>query len=58
MQCQWFLKCQNQATGTQPHPILGNVPICERCKKLATGTSDIDKLVQVATKGRYNCFVA
>lgn len=29
--CAWFLKCDNLATTTRRHPILGNVPICERC---------------------------
>jgi len=29
--CEWFLLCKNQATKTEPHPILGEVPICERC---------------------------
>lgn len=33
--CQWFLRCTNPATGKQPHPILGEVPICDRCRKLA-----------------------
>lgn len=30
--CEWFLMCVNQATTTEPHPILGNVPICARCQ--------------------------
>jgi hypothetical protein len=29
--CQWFLLCTNPATSTMPHPILGAVPICQRC---------------------------
>ena len=29
--CAWFLLCANVATTTEPHPILGNVPICDRC---------------------------
>lgn len=29
--CKWFLSCENAATRTRPHPILGDVPICERC---------------------------
>lgn len=29
--CEWFLLCENEATTTEPHPILGDVPICERC---------------------------
>lgn len=31
MTCQWFLLCKNTATTTEPHPILGEVPICARC---------------------------
>jgi hypothetical protein len=30
--CQWFLLCTNPATTILSHPILGDVPICERCK--------------------------
>jgi hypothetical protein len=29
--CKWFLRCDNPATETKPHPILGDVPICRRC---------------------------
>lgn len=30
-ECQVFLLCRNEATTTIPHPILGNVPACQRC---------------------------
>lgn len=30
--CEWFALCTNPATDTEPHPVLGAVPICERCK--------------------------
>lgn len=29
--CEWFALCTNAATKTRPHPILGDVPICDRC---------------------------
>ncbi len=29
--CKWFLLCENLATLTEPHPTLGDVPICARC---------------------------
>lgn len=29
--CEWFALCTNEATHTEPHPILGDVPICDRC---------------------------
>ena len=35
MECRWFLKCKNEATVLLPHPILGDVPCCDRCAKLA-----------------------
>lgn len=31
MTCQWYALCPNDAVGTTSHPILGDVPICERC---------------------------
>lgn len=34
--CMWFRDCKNAATGTTKHPILGDVPTCERCNKFAT----------------------
>lgn len=30
--CQWFLLCDRPASATEPHPVLGDVPICGRCK--------------------------
>jgi hypothetical protein len=29
--CAWYLLCDNVATTTRKHPILGDVPICSRC---------------------------
>lgn len=33
--CRWFLKCFNEATQTQNHPVLGDVPVCDSCKEFA-----------------------
>lgn len=30
-ECAWWAGCNNEATTTEPHPILGDVPICDRC---------------------------
>lgn len=30
--CAWFALCTNEATGTLAHPVLGDVPICDRCR--------------------------
>lgn len=30
-QCAWFVGCQNAADGIVVHPILGDVPTCQRC---------------------------
>lgn len=35
-QCQWFALCPNDATTTRHHPILGDVPICDRCDDKVT----------------------
>ena len=29
--CAWWLNCANDAETVEPHPILGDVPICRRC---------------------------
>lgn len=34
--CEWFALCPNLATGTTPHPTLGDVPSCDRCHRFAT----------------------
>lgn len=41
--CQWFLNCKNNATTTMSHPILGDVPICKRCKDKVKRLSNISK---------------
>lgn len=33
--CRWFLACDRPATGSVAHPILGDVPTCDRCRGLA-----------------------
>jgi hypothetical protein len=32
--CQWFATCTNLATTERDHPVLGKVPICDRCEQL------------------------
>lgn len=32
--CEWFAMCTNEATHEEPHPILGNVPCCDRCSQI------------------------
>lgn len=32
--CEWFALCTNPAAGMVAHPILGEVPTCERCAKM------------------------
>jgi hypothetical protein len=32
--CRWFALCDRAATRAQDHPVLGSVPICERCLHL------------------------
>jgi hypothetical protein len=34
--CQWFALCDRYATGTTPHPTLGEVPTCDRHHAFAT----------------------
>lgn len=29
--CQWFARCANVATRAAGHPVLGPVPICDKC---------------------------
>lgn len=29
--CEWFARCQRNATTLEPHPVLGAVPTCDRC---------------------------
>ena len=34
-QCRWFVLCDRPAVRTLSHPVLGRVPVCDRCAKLA-----------------------
>lgn len=31
--CEWQLFCSTEATGTEVHPLLGEVPICGACRR-------------------------
>lgn len=35
--CQWFLKCENKATKSREHPVLGSVRVCDSCDTFAEG---------------------
>ena len=35
--CGWFLLCGRPAVTTVPHPVLGDVPCCDRCATFALG---------------------
>jgi hypothetical protein len=34
--CAWWALCDHQATHYRPHPVLGDVPICDRCEDKIT----------------------
>lgn len=38
--CEWFALCDNPATTTRSHPILGDVPICDRCDAKVVAMED------------------
>jgi hypothetical protein len=45
--CEWFALCDNEAAGVVSHPILGDVPTCERCaEKLGLVLVDGEWVVQ------------
>lgn len=33
--CEWFALCTREAAGTVYHPVLGDVPTCDRCRDKA-----------------------
>lgn len=33
--CAWFALCTREAVTTVPHPVLGDVPCCQRCADFA-----------------------
>lgn len=38
LHCHWFARCPNAAVTSVPHPVLGDVPVCQRCAVLAGAT--------------------
>ena len=51
--CRWFLGCTNPATTTRPHPILGAVPCCARCKGHMAPPACF--AAECEEEGRYTC---
>lgn len=33
VRCEWFAWCDRQAVVEVSHPILGGVPVCDRCEQ-------------------------
>jgi hypothetical protein len=31
--CRWFLRCDHLTEVAFPHPVLGHVPVCDRCSR-------------------------
>lgn len=31
--CGWWARCPRRATGLMAHPVLGDLPICDECRK-------------------------
>jgi hypothetical protein len=31
MKCEWYALCENESVGFVWHPVLGDVPTCQRC---------------------------
>lgn len=34
--CHWFARCDRPARQITPHPVLGDLPTCDRCHEFAT----------------------
>lgn len=46
--CEWFALCDHVAAGVVSHPILGDVPTCQRCADkfgLTVVTTDTESLL-------------
>lgn len=37
--CEWFALCENTPTGSTSHPVLGDVPTCDRCASFVEANS-------------------